>query len=230
MSRHGRRVGAALAGAALILTMTSCGSSGSTASPSKSEALAQELAALANRGSRSTWLVTYAFTRTTNAGAKLNESLVAAHVTARAGRAALDISGGLGSLVVTAGAQTASCTIVGSKPECLRSKASGTNQPGAVYGGAVVSGRYSITRGDDSTLAGVGARCFFLALRHGAPLAGLGFSSEQCYSSAGIPLRSRIQRSGSLDERTASNVQTAVGRAELLPILTPYGLQSLAPA
>jgi hypothetical protein len=228
MSRHGRRAGAALAGAVLILTMTGCGSSGSKPSAPKPAALAQELAALANRGPRATWMVTYAFTRTTNDGRTLHESLVGAHVAAHAGRAALDVSGGIGSLVVTSGAQTLSCTIVDVTPQCLRSKAAGTQHPGSVYGGAVVSGRYSIARGTDTTIAGVHAHCFLLARRRGDPLPGLGFSSEQCYSSAGVPLRSRIQRSGSLDEREATAVQTTVSRADLLPVLTPYGLQRFA--
>ena len=84
MARHGRRFGAALAGAALVLTLAGCGSSGS--SKSESETLAQELAALANRGQRATWFVTYAFTRTTNDGRKLDQTLIAAHVPARGSR------------------------------------------------------------------------------------------------------------------------------------------------
>jgi hypothetical protein len=228
MSRYGRRVGAALAGAALILTMTGCGSSGSTDPLSKSDALAQELAALANRGSRTTWLVTYAFTRTTNAGQQLHQTLVAAHVAAHGDRAALAISDGVGTLVVTEGPQTWSCTVLESGPQCLKTKSGGTDQPGSVYGGAVVGGRYSITRGAGTVLAGARARCYLLARRRGDPIPGLGFTSEQCYSSAGVPLRSRVQRSGSLDERTAIALRSTVGRADLLPILKPCGLERLA--
>jgi hypothetical protein len=208
---------------------TGCGSSGSTHA-SRPDALAQELAALANRGPHANWLVTYAFTRTTNDGHTLHETLVAAHTTARTGHPGLDISGGVGTLVVTAGAQTWSCTLVQAGPQCLRSSSSGTDQPGAVYGGAVVGGRYSITRGRDASIAGVGARCFFLQRRRGDPIAGLGFTSEQCYSSTGVPLRSLVQRSGSLDERIALVVRSSVARSDLLTILTPYGLQRFAPA
>jgi hypothetical protein len=43
-------------------------------------------------------------------------------------------------------------------------------------------------------------------------------------------MRSRVQSSGSLDERAAVVVRSTVARADLLPILTPYGLQRLAPA
>jgi hypothetical protein len=227
--RYGRRVVAALAGAALMFTMAACGSSGSSRPVSSSEALAQELAALANRGPRSTWLVTYAFTRTTNDGRKLHENLVAAHVAAHDNQPALDISGGVGTFVVTSGTRSWSCTAVESGSPCLESKATGTNAPGAVYGGAVVSGGYAIRRGSDTTIVGATARCFFLSLRHGTPISGLGFSSEQCYSSSGVPLRSRVQRSGSLDERDALTLRTTVRRADLLPLLTPYGLQRLAP-
>ena len=226
MSRHSRRVGAALAGAVLALTMTACGSSGST-QVSKSDALAQELATLANRGPRRTWFVTYAFTRTTNGGQKLHETLVAAHVAASGGRPALDISSGVGTLVVTSGTQSWSCTAVESGPPCLRSRASGTNQPGAVYGGAIVSGRYSIRRGTDTTIADFAARCFFLTRRHGDPIAGLGFSSEQCYSSTGIPLRSRVQSSGSLDERERDRGADD-GRA-CRPAVDPHALRPAEP-
>jgi hypothetical protein len=231
MRRHRGRVAAAITGAALALAiLAGCRSSGSTRPLTTAQSLARQLAARADRGSRSTWLVTYSFVRTTNAGTHLNDTVATAHVAATGRTAALDVDSGLGSLVVTSDQRTYSCTIVGAKPDCLQSAGVGTSTPGAVYGGAVVSGRYSISVGPDVTLAGVTGRCFFLRLKHGSPLSGLGFSSEQCYSAAGIPLRSRIQRSGALDARDANLVVRAVTRADLLPILTPYGLQRLAPA
>jgi hypothetical protein len=187
-------------------------------------ALAQELATLANRGAGATWLVTFAFTRTNASGRQLHNTLVVAH------RSSIDVDNGFGSLVVTTADRTYSCTVVGAQPRCLASADSGgTTKPGAVYGGAVVSGRYDIERAALATIAGLRARCFVLRLRTGDPVAGLGYSSEQCYSAEGVPLRSRIARPGGTDERIALTVRRTVARDDLLPLLTPYGLQRLAP-
>ena len=93
-----------------------------------------------------------------------------------------------------------------------------------------MSGRYDIERLPSVHIAGLEARCFALRLQHGSPVPGLGFSSEQCYSSAGVPLRSRVQGSTATDERLATTVRRTVGRADLLPLLAPYGLERLAPA
>jgi len=227
----GRRAATALAGAFLLFVTAACGSTSTPSSASstttRAHLLARELAALADRGSGATWLVTFAFTRTTNSGTVLHDTVAAAHVAARA---PIEIDSGFGSLVATFGSRRWSCTIVGDDPQCLHTTVTGTTRPGAVYGGSIVSGRYSITRGPAATIAGVAARCYFLKLRHGNPVAGIGFSSEQCYSSTGVPLRSRVQRSGSVDERSATAVTRTVGRTELLALLTPYGLQRLAPA
>jgi hypothetical protein len=197
-----------------------------------STALAQELADLANRSTTTSWLVTFAFTRTTATGRKLHDTVVGAHyASTNASQPSLDIDDGLGSLVVTAGNRTYSCTTVGDKPQCLgRTASDTTSKPGAVYGGAVVSGRYSITRAPKATIAGLEAHCFFLRRRRDNPLPGLGFSSEQCYSTAGVPLLSKVQRSGALDERAALSVRRTVGRADVLPLLSPYGVTRLAPA
>jgi hypothetical protein len=188
-------------------------------------ALAQELADLANRGAQATWMVTFAFTRTNTAGNQLHNTLVVAH------RRSIDVDDGFGSLVVTAGGRTYSCTVVRDQPRCLTATdAGGTTKPGAVYGGAVVSGRYDIARAPFATIAGLRARCFVLRLVSGDPVAGIGYSSEQCYSSDGVPLRSRITRPGGTDERDALTVRRAVGRNDLLPLLAPYGLERLAPS
>jgi hypothetical protein len=185
--------------------------------------LAQELATLANRGARATWLVTFAFTRTNTGGTQLHDTLVVAH------RGPLEIDEGLGSLLVDAGSRAYSCTVVGDQPRCLASAApGGTSKPGAVYGGAVLSGRYDISRGATSTIGGLLAHCYRLRLRTNVPLAGLGYSSEQCYSSDGVPLRSQITRPGGSDERVALTVRRAVARDDLLPLLAPFGLQRLA--
>jgi hypothetical protein len=187
-------------------------------------ALAEELAALANRGARADWLVTFAFTRTPASGGQLHDTLVVAHTRS------IEVDDGLGSLVVTAKGRSHSCTHVGGKPQCLTRPAAGSaSHPGAVYGGAVVDGRYTITRGPSATIAGLEARCFFLRLLTGNPVSGIGFSSEQCYSSDGVPLRSRVQTSGALDGREALTVRRTVGRTDLLPLLKPYGLEQLAP-
>jgi hypothetical protein len=188
--------------------------------------LAHDLATLANRSARATWMVTFAFTRTNTAGHQLRDTLVIAH------RPSIEVDDGLGSLVVDAGGRTYSCTVVGDTPDCLtRAAVDGTTQPGAVYGGAVVSGRYDIAQAPSATIAGVTGRCFRLRLSPGGlPVAGLGYSSEQCYSADGVPLRSRIVRAGGTDERVALTVRRVVGRDELLPLLAPYGLERLAPA
>jgi hypothetical protein len=187
--------------------------------------LARELAALANRGTAATWLVTFAFTRANTAGRQLHETLVVAR------RGSLEVDDGLGSLIVTAGARTYSCTDVGNQPQCLSDvSVGGTSKPGDVYGGAVVSGRYAISRGPSANIAGLDARCYSLRLLNGVPISGLGYSSEQCYSSDGIPLQSRIVRAGGTDERVALTVRRTVGRNDLLPVLAPYGLGGLAPA
>jgi hypothetical protein len=193
-------------------------------------ALVSELAALANRGAGATWLVTFAFTRTTTSGGRLQDTIVVAHLAPPNG-SSIDIDDGLGSLVVTAGGRTYSCTVVGDQPQCLaRAAAGGTSRPGDVYGGAVVGGRYDISRAPTATIAGLVGRCFLLKLRTGVPVPGLGFSSEQCYSSDGVPLRSRVQRSRAVDERVALTVRRTVGRGELLALLSQYGLERLVPA
>lgn len=185
--------------------------------------LAQELATLANRGARATWLVTFAFTRTNTSGTRLHDTLVVAH------RGSLEVDEGLGSLVVDIGSRTYSCTVVGDQPRCLEGAApGGTSKPGDVYGGAVVSGRYDIARGATATIGGLLAHCYRLRLRANVPLAGLGYSSEQCYSGDGVPLESQITRPGGSDERVALTVRRTVARDDLLPLLAPYGLQQLA--
>jgi hypothetical protein len=185
--------------------------------------LAQELATLANRGARGTWLVTFAFTRTDTTGAQLHDTLVVAH------RGSLEIDEGLGSLLVVVASRSYSCTVVGDQPRCLTGAVpGGTATPGDVYGGAVVSGRYTIARGPTATIGGLLAHCYRLELRTNVPLAGLGYSSEQCYSSDGVPLRSQITRPGGSDERVALTVRRTVGRDDLLPLLAPYGLERLA--
>jgi hypothetical protein len=223
-----RRVAASAVGAAALVLLVTIGGSDAPlpARPGSDRlVLAQELAAAANRGASESWLVTFAFTRTNPAGNTLHDTLVVAR------RDAIEVDDGLGSLVVVAGGLTYSCTVVGDAPRCLRGAAAGgTAQPGAVYGGAVVSGRYDIARAPSATIAGLVAECFVLRLRTGTPLAGLGFVSEQCYSNDGVPLRSRIARPGGTDERVALTVRRTVGRAELLPLLAPYGLERLAPS
>jgi len=229
MSILGRRVAAAIAGALLLFIPLACGSSNppsSSSSTAAAHALAQELAALANRGLGATWMVTFDFTRTTNSGSTLHDTVAAAHVAARV---PIDIDSGFGSLVAAVGTRRYSCTIVGDDPQCIQTAVTGTTRPGAVYGGSVVGGRYTITRGPAQAIAGVAAHCFFLKLRSGDPVSGIGFSSEQCYSSEGVPLRSRIQSSAGVDERSAHVVTRTVGRAQLLALLSPYGLQRLAP-
>jgi hypothetical protein len=222
-----RRVAtAAVVVAALVFAITIGGSDVALPARTGSDrlVLAQELATLANRGAHATWLVTFAFTRTNTTGGKLEDTLVVAH------RGTLEVDDGLGSLVVTAGSRTYSCTVAGAAPQCLASAApSGTAEPGDVYGGAVVSGRYDIARGASTTIGGLVAHCYVLTLRANVPLAGLGYTSEQCYSSDGVPLRSRIARPGGTDERDALTVRRTVGRDDVLPLLAPYGLQRLAP-
>lgn len=192
--------------------------------------VARELVALANRGARASWLVTYGFTRFTATRNRLHDTIVVAHVRS-AGRPALDIDDGLGSFVVTAGGRTYSCTVPRDKPECFeRAAAERTAKPGDVYGGAVVSGRYDIERRPSLHIAGFEARCFALRLHTGAPIPGLGFRSEQCYSNAGVPLRSLVQGSTATDVRVAVTVRRTVGRADVLPLLSAYGLDRLAPA
>jgi len=222
-----RRVAAtAVVGAALVLAIAIGGSDAPRPAGAGAERLviARELAALANRGARATWLVTFAFTRTNATGGQLADTLVIAH------RGSFEVDEGLGSLVVDAGSHTYSCTVVGAQARCLTTAApGGTAQPGDVYGGAVVSGRYDVARAASATIGGLFAHCYVLRLLTGAPLAGLGYSSEQCYSLDGVPLRSRIARPGGTDERVALTVRRAVGRDDLLPILAPYGLARLAP-
>ena len=187
-------------------------------------AAVRELVALANRGAAQTWLVTYAFTRTTDTAGQLHDTIVEAH------GPSLDVDDGLGSLVVTTQRRTYSCTVVGATPQCLaRPVAGDTAHPGDVYGGAVVSGRYTIARAPAATIAGLDAACFILRLIRGSPIPGLGFSSEQCYSRDGVPLLSRVQTSAAVDERSALTVRRTVGRAELLSVLQPYGLARLLP-
>jgi hypothetical protein len=188
--------------------------------------LAEELAALANRGARAAWIVTYGFTRVTASRSRLHQTIVTAH---RPGDGGLDIDDGLGSLVVTAGNRTYSCTIPVDRPQCLVRATDRTSKPGAVYGGAVVSGRYDIARLRTLTIAGLRARCFGLRLRTGRPVPGLGFSSQQCYSDTGVPLRSLVQGPAATDVRVASTVKRTVTRRDVLPILTAYGLERLAP-
>jgi hypothetical protein len=232
MWRLDRRVAAsAVVGAALVLAIPIAVADAPAPAGRGDDpvALAQELAGLANRGAGATWLVTFAFTRTTAGGGRLHDTVVVAHVTST-NRPALDVDDGLGSLVVTAGARTYSCIVANDTPQCLaRAAAPGTERPGDVYGGAVVGGRYAISRSPTATIAGLEGRCFFLRLKTGVPVPGLGFSSEQCYSSDGVPLRSRVQRSLAVDERVALTVRRTVGRAELLPVLSQYGLERLAP-
>jgi hypothetical protein len=116
-------------------------------------------------------------------------------------------------------------------PQCLeRPTVDRTSRPGDVYGGAVIGGRYDISAAPPARIAGLDSRCFVLRLKQGSPVPGLGFSSEQCYSSDGVPLRSRVQGSTATDERVASTVGRTVGRTELLPLLERYGLERLAPA
>ena len=191
-------------------------------------AQAQELAALANRGARATWMVTFAFTRTAATGGQLHATFVSAHVMAADGRS-IEVDEGLGSLVVSTATRSYSCTVVSGKRQCLvRPRAGGATRPGDVYGGAVIAGRYAISRAPAVFIAGIEARCFVLRLRTGNPIAGLGFSSEQCYSTDGVPLRSRVQSSGALDERAALTVRRVVGRDQLVAVLKPYGLARLA--
>ncbi|MDQ1466273.1 MAG: hypothetical protein QOH10_688 [Actinomycetota bacterium] len=234
-----RRVAAsAVVGAALALAIPIAVADGPAPAPPAGGAgdpvvVVRELVALANRGARATWMVTFAFTRTTANGGRLHNTIVVAHRSASAGSSngvPIDIDDGFGSLVVTAGVRTYSCTVVNDEPQCLARAAGGaTARPGAVYGGAVVGGRYDIARMPAATIAGLDARCFSLRLRAGLPLPGLGFSSEQCYSLVGVPLRSRVQRSGAVDERVALTVRRRVGRDDLLALLSPYGLQRLVP-
>jgi hypothetical protein len=227
-----RRVAAAaFVGAALALAGPIAASDAPAPTPpADSIALARELAAVANRGARATWLVTFAFTRVTTSGARLHDTIVVAHL-ASTDRSSLEIDDGLGSLVVTWGARTFTCTVPRDQPQCLeRAATDRTSRPGDVFGGAVVGGRYDISRAPPVRLAGLAARCFALRLQAGVPVPGLGFSSEQCYSSDGVPLRSRVQRAGATDVRVALTVRRTVGRSELLPLLSQYGLERLAPA
>jgi hypothetical protein len=193
--------------------------------------LALELAGLANRGTETGWMVTYEFTRTNAARNQLHDTILVAHVPAGGVRPSLDVDDGFGSLVVTAGSRTYSCTVRLEDPECLeRATVDRAAHPGDVYGGSVVSGRYDISAAPSERIAGLEAQCFHLQLKQGNPVPGLGFSSQQCYSNAGVPLRSRVQGSTATDERLATTVRRTVGRADLLPLLAPYGLERLAPA
>jgi hypothetical protein len=228
-----RRVAAsAVVGAALALAIPIAVADAPAPAPPGGDrlVLARELADLANRGARATWLVTFAFTRTNTAGNQLHDTLVIAHRSA-IDRSSIEIDDGLGSLLVTAGGRTYSCTVGKDQGRCqVTARAVATARPGDVYGGAVVGGRYDIERAPSSTIAGLVAPCFVLRLRTGVPVAGLGFSSKQCYSDDGVPLFSRIARQGGTDERVALTVRRRVGRDDVLPLLAPYGLQRLAPA
>ncbi len=182
--------------------------------------LASELATLANRGSRASWIVTFAFTRTTPAGGVLHSTVVVGH------RPPIDVESGLGSTVITVGDRSYSCTEVDGQQgaQCLPATASGTARPGDVYGGAVVSGRYDIRQLPATHLAGHDAHCFELRLRTGTTIAGLGFRTQQCYSDGGVPLRSYVERPGGTDERVAQVVRAPAGRADLDSLLSSLGL------
>ena len=85
------------------------------------------------------------FTRYQRGGNQLHDTIVVAHVAASAGRPR--------STSTTVSARSSSppaiarysCTVPDDKPECLeRPTVDRTSRPGAVYGGAVASGRYDI--------------------------------------------------------------------------------------
>jgi len=221
-------LGAALALAGPIITSDA---PAPTRTPDDPVELARELAAVANRGADASWLVTYGFTRFTASDGRLRNTVVVAHLRSR-GQPPLDIDVGLGSFTVTRGTRSYSCTAPRDVPECFE-RASGaerTTKPGDVYGGAVVSDRYTIERLKSLHIAGQDSRCYALRLRTGVPLPGLGFRSEQCYSNDGVPLRSLVQGATATDVRVAVTVRRAAGRADVLPLLTPWGLERLAPA
>ena len=147
-------------------------------------------------------------------------------------RPTLDIDDGLGSLVVTSGAApTRARRGRAARSASRRPTVGRTARPGAVYGGAVVSGRYDIAAAPSQRSPGSRRGASSSTPPRATRSPASGSRREQCYSNDGIPLPSRVQ--GSLRDRRAPRdqlVRTTVGRSDLLPLLEQYGLERLAPA
>jgi type II secretory pathway pseudopilin PulG len=202
--------------AALVFVARSGASShpSDSASARAAQADRAQLLALAARGERATWLVTFSFARQLASGATLRQDLTEAN------RPPVHVNAGSDAVTVDFGDHVTSCTTTSKGPRCIDEKSSPSLAPSAVFRVVTRIGAYRVEREADTTIAGEPARCFRLvaiAATHTVP--SLGTSSEQCYATDGVPLRSSVTTGTSTDTRTATHVTRDVTNARLDALL-----------
>jgi hypothetical protein len=172
----------------------------------------RELLVLARRAERATFLVDFAFERRLAGGPRLTE------VSTEANRPPLHIVSSGATVTVDFGRRIVTCTETDKGPSCLERADDPALALSAVYREVTRLGAYAVERIDDRTIARERARCFRLVAARAA-LPQLGQYTEQCYAADGVPLRSVVKRTASLDARVAQQVKRDVTTAELSALL-----------
>jgi hypothetical protein len=171
-----------------------------------------ELLALARRSERATWLVDFTFERRLADGRRLTEA------TTEANRPPVHIVSSGATVTVRRPRSTVICTEADDGASCIERRDEPALASSAVYREVTRLGAYAVEAVGGRTIAGERARCFRLVARR-AVLTQLGAYTEQCYAADGVPLRSQVKQSTSLDTRVAQRVERAVTTAKLRALL-----------
>ncbi len=186
-------------------------------------AAALELFKLLRAGERSDYIVDFTFTRVRSSdGQRLTSSTTGA----RYGRALLTRGGG--SLTVELPTLVYDCQRVERRSSCTKRPQSGSISPSEAVGVEILLGAYDAVRLGDATLAGERARCFRIRARSPRDeVPGLGRETVLCLAADGVPLRTRVVRALSTDEREATRVRRNIDDAALAALLA--GFDTAAP-
>jgi hypothetical protein len=176
---------------------------------------------LLEAGDDATWLVQYAAERSSGADRRVSYALVDAN------RPPVRVRSGLGSVTVTTPETSITCTDVDDESSACHDVTGDTTRPPGLVAAAiaqvVLDGAYALEPAPGRDVAGEAARCFRAEHRSGPTLGSLGTRSVHCFAADGVPLRTRVERFGVVDERTATAVSRAVTADDLLELLAPFG-------
>jgi len=182
---------------------------------------ARDLVSLMRAGERSGWIVTYDFNRTLAGGRTLSQR-------GAEGRSSSWHVVILGTaMTVERGGRTFTCAIVSGRSGCRKTSDRAALPESEVVRVAVATGAYDVVRTPDTTIAGVGARCFRMRATGQGSLPDFGVETDRCFSDEGIPLRVFVVRPpGTINEQVATAVRRRATPAQVKTLAATFGREA----
>ncbi len=170
--------------------------------PVRDPAAARDLEALLRAGERGRWIVQYDYTRIIGRGRPLRLR----GEEGRSGAWHVVISGT--AMTLEHGDASSACDLIGNEYGCKTTPGGRALPESEVVRVVVAAGAYDVVRRPDTTIAGVGARCFRMRATGQGSLPDFGVQTDRCLSRDGIPLRWVVARPpATLEAQLATSVR-----------------------